>query len=350
MSSSRWVFASGAVAVTVAGVVSGAFGFPAARHTSFVVAGIHPGSVADAGIDEAQHDGLAYLRRHLPGVKVIEIGGVAPADAAVVMQGEIDRGADLIFAESPAYEQAVARVAARNPEVVFEPLDGSRLGANVGAYSANLLAVDYGLGVAAGTASKTGRIGFVASERTWAVESGVIAFLAGARSVDPRIGSALAYTGTRPDPGRETAAVVVSFLGSPIAVMRASERHRVLAVASFVAAARRFAPRSWLSGVNIAWGPAFVRLASRVRAGSWKATDWTASVAMHVAGLAPFGPRVPAATRRAAARAVALVESGRQATALERRGSRLAAAGATREHSVDPTAADVKPWQGKEQR
>jgi basic membrane protein A and related proteins len=315
-----------AAAVAAAAVASSSsFDVRAATTETLIVAGIHSGSIADAGYNQAQHDGLAYLKRHMPGTNVIEAQGVAgPAQAARVMQRVIDRGAKLIFAQSPAYEQAVMHVAARNPNVVFEQLDGSRHTRNVGTYSADSIAADYGLGVAAGMMSKTGKVGFVAATRTSQLDVDVIAFVAGAHRANQNIGSALVYTGARPDRLRETAAVdalvrqradvVVSLLDSPVAVMQAAERRHVFAVGSYSAAARRFAPRYWLSGVDFDWGPAFVRIVGSVLDGTWRATDWTAPTGMRVARLAPFGPKVPRATRLAATRAVALVESENRAT------------------------------------
>src|SRR5689334_24245834 len=43
---------------------------------SLIVGGIHVGSVKDAGYNQAQHDGLVYLKKHLPGVKLLEASNV----------------------------------------------------------------------------------------------------------------------------------------------------------------------------------------------------------------------------------------------------------------------------------
>jgi basic membrane protein A and related proteins len=323
MKLSRWILGCGATVAAAVVASSPSFNVHAAATNRLIVAGIHAGSIADAGYNRTQHDALIYLKRHLRRAQVIEAEGVpGSAQAARVMQRMIDRGAKLIFAQSPAYEQATTRLAARNPSVLFEQLDGSRPASNVGTYSASPVAVEYGLGVAAAMVSKTGKIGFVAATRTSQLDFAVIAFVAGARSVNPNIRSALVYTGERPDRSRETwavnaladqdADVVVSLVDSPIAVMEAAERRHVFAVGSYSASARRFAPRYWLSGVDFDWGPAYAQIARTVLAGRWKATD--APAAMHIARLAPFGPKVPKATQLAAARAVVLVESGRQTT------------------------------------
>jgi basic membrane protein A and related proteins len=325
MKLSRWILSSGAAVAAAVVASSPSFDVHAAATDTLIVAGIHTGSIADAGYNQAQHDGLTYLKRQMPGTTVIEAEGVTgSAQAARLMQRAIDRGAKLIFAQLPTYQHAVMRVAARNPNVVFEQLDGSRLAPNVGAYSADSVAVDYGLGVAVGMTSKTGKVGFVAATRTSQLDVSVIGFVAGAHRANPNIASALVYTGARPDGSREESAVnalvgqhadvIVSLVDSPIAVMQAAERRHVFAVGSYSASARGFAPRYWLSGVDFDWGPAFVHIARSVLGGTWRAAEWTAPAAVHIARLAPFGPKVPKATQLAAARAVALVESGRQAT------------------------------------
>jgi basic membrane protein A and related proteins len=218
------------------------------------------------------------------------------------MQGMIRRGAGLILPQSSTFRDVGREVARKNPSVAFEQLNGVSRKPNFGTYSADAVAIDYGLGVAAAKTSKTGKIGFIAARRTTELEIAVIAFVAGAHSVNPDIEGRLVYTGLRPSPTREAAAVdqfsvehadvVVSFLESPITVAKAAERRHLFVIASYSAAARRFAPHFWLSGVDFSWGPMFVRMATDVLAGTWEARD------------------VPRATRVDAEKAVEFVESG----------------------------------------
>jgi basic membrane protein A len=94
---------------------------PAAPRATLTVGGIHVGSVKDAGYNEAQHDGLMYLKSHLPGVEVIEASNVPEGpQVETVMQNMIGQGAKLIFPQSFGYQVFALNVAAKNPGVMFE--------------------------------------------------------------------------------------------------------------------------------------------------------------------------------------------------------------------------------------
>src|SRR5581483_3700822 len=143
---------------------SAAFAAGSARHASgtLIVGGIHVGSVKDAGYNEAQHDGLVYLEKHLAGIKLIEASNVPEGpQVETVMQNMIAQGAELIFPQSFGYQDFALNVAAKNPSVVFEHPAGYKSAPNFGTYWAASTPINYALGAAAAMVSKTGKIGFV---------------------------------------------------------------------------------------------------------------------------------------------------------------------------------------------
>jgi basic membrane protein A and related proteins len=306
----------GAVAL-VLGVLatSGAPASNSARVSTLIVGGIHVGSVKDAGYNQAQHDGLMYMKSHVPGVQVIEASNVPEGpQVETVMQNMIGQGAKLIFPQSFGYQDFTLNVAAKNPGVMFEHPAGYKYAPNFGTYWAASTPINYALGAAAAMVSKTGRIGFVGSIPIPTIIATADAFHLGAMTVNPKIKTVVIFTGSWSDPAKETASantlanqhvdVVAGLVDSPITYVKTADSRRIWSVGYHSKAAQKYAPKYWLSGVDFNWGPMFVQMAKDVMNGTWKAKNWVAPVSMHIAKLAPFGPRVPAAAK---ARSVKIV-------------------------------------------
>jgi basic membrane protein A and related proteins len=322
------LLAAGIAVLVAAALVSVAWGSPASPATSratttLIVGGIHVGSVKDAGYNQAQHDGLMYMQAHVPGVKVIEAENIPESpQVESVMQNMINQGAKLIFPQSFGYQDFALSVAAQNPTVEFEHPAGYKYAANFGTYWAASTPINYALGVAAAKLSKTGKIGFVGAMPIPTIIATADAFHLGARTVNPKITTTVIFTGSWSDPAKEAAAVntlanqhvdvVATLVDSPITVVKTAEQRHIFAIGYHSAAAQKFAPKYWLSGVDFNWGPMFVQMAKQCLNGTWKAQNWVAPVSMHVAKLAPFGPKVPMAVRLAATNVVKLFATGKQ--------------------------------------
>jgi basic membrane protein A and related proteins len=337
MSSSRaravapWGLAAAVAAVAVAfwGAPSAASpsGSAPAKET-LVVGGIHVGSVKDAGYNEAQHDGLVYLQKHVPGIKLVEASNIPEGpQVETIMQNMINQGAKLIFPQSFGYQDFTLTVAGKNPNVKFEHPAGYKSAPNFGTYWASSTPINYALGAAAAKVSKTGKLGFVGSIPIPTIIASADAFHLGALSVNPKIKTYVIFNGSFSDPGKEAADVntfankgvdvVGGLVDSPITYVKTAESRHVFAVGYHSAAARKYAPRYWLSGVDFNWGPMFVQMAKQVIAGTWKPKFWIAPVSAKIARLAPFGPQVPAAARTTATKIVQLFATGKQKSAFK---------------------------------
>src|SRR5581483_7731250 len=270
------LMASGIAVLAAVALTSVAWGSPSApRANTLIVGGIHVGSVKDAGYNEAQHDGLMYLQAHLPGVKVIEASNIPESpQVESVMQTMINQGAKLIFPQSFGYQDFALNVAAKNPSVDFEHPAGYKYAPNFGTYWAASTPINYALGVAAAKMSKTGKIGFVGAMPIPTVIATADAFHLGARTVNPKITTTVIFTGSWSDPAKEAAAVntfanahvdvVASLVDSPITVVKTAEQRHMFAIGYHSAAAAKYAPKYWLSGVDFNWGPMFVTMAKSV--------------------------------------------------------------------------------------
>jgi basic membrane protein A len=94
--------------------------------------------------------------------------------------------------------------------------------------------------------------------------------------------------------------VVACLVDSPITVVKTAEQRHIFAIGYHSAAAAKFAPKYWLSGVAFNWGPMFVNMTKAVMNGTWKAQNEIAPAASGVAYMAPFGPKVPTVAKSAA--------------------------------------------------
>ena len=296
---------------------------PHAKPTAqLIVAGIHVGSIKDAGYNEAQHDGLVYLKNHVSGVMLLEAENIPEGPGVeTVMQNMITAGARLIFPQSFGYQDFALNVAGKNPSVVFEHPAGYKSAPNFGTYWAASTPINYALGAAAAKMSKTGKLGFVGAMPIPTVIATANAFQLGALSVNPKIRTTVIFNGSWSDPGKEAAAVntmadkgidvVASLVDSPITVVKTAEQRHIWAIGYHSKAAAKFAPKYWLSGVDFNWGPMFVQMAQKVINETWKPQQWVAPVSMGVAKLAPFGKNVTPAAKTAATDTVKLFATGK---------------------------------------
>jgi basic membrane protein A len=317
-----------AIALVVGLGSSTASSAPAAQKATLVVGGIHVGSVKDAGYNQAQHDGLMYLKNHISGVKVIEASNVPEGpQVETVMQTMIGQGAKLIFPQSFGYQDFALTVASKNPGVTFEHPAGYKSAPNFGTYWAASTPINYALGAAAAKVSKTGKIGFVGSIPIPTIIATADAFHLGAMTVNPRIKTVVIFTGSWSDPAKEAAAVntmanqhvdvVAGLVDSPVTYVKTAESRHIWAIGYHSKSAQKYAPKYWLSGVDFNWGPMFVRMATSVMTDTWTARNWVAPVSMRIAKMAPFGPRVPTAAKSPALKIVHDFVVGKQTSAFK---------------------------------
>lgn len=321
-------FAMLAAAVLVGVWAASSASAPTKHDATLIVGGIHVGSVKDAGYNQAQHDGLAYLKQHVKGVKLIEASNIPEGpQVESVMQSMINQGAKLIFPQSFGYQDFALTVAGKNSNVVFEHPAGYKYAPNFGTYWAASTPINYALGAAAAKVSKTGKIGFVGAIPIPTIIATADAFHLGAQSVNPKIKTVVIFTGSWSDPAKEAAAVntmanqhvdvVATLVDSPITVVKTAGQRHMWAIGYHSKAAEKYAPKYWLSGVDFNWGPMFVQMAKKVMNHTWEPRNWIAPVSMGIARLAPFGTKVPAAARAKANAIVKRFATGKQTSAFK---------------------------------
>jgi basic membrane protein A len=131
-------------------------------------------------------------------VEAIPEGG-AEFDNAV--QQFIDDGYNVIFTTSFGYMDATEQFAADNPDVIFEHISGYKMNdTNFGNSFGRMYQPRYIAGMAAGAATTTNKIGYVAAFPFPEVIRGINAFTLGARRVNPAAEVEVAWTSTWFDP------------------------------------------------------------------------------------------------------------------------------------------------------
>ena len=257
--------------VAAAGTVSLSAGFGAGSAWAaddIVVGFIYVGPRDDYGYNQAHAEGAAALKT-LPGVTVIEEENV-PETVAVEKSLEsminLD-GATLLFPTSFGYfDPHMLKLCEKYPELQFRHCGGlwqeGTHPANAGSYFGYIDDGQYLNGVAAGYASKSAKIGFVAAKPIPQVLRNINAFTLGARSVNPDITTQLIFTGEWAMPVKEAEAtnsmidqgvdVVTCHVDSPKVVMETAERRGAF-TCGYHANQAPLAPSGYLTGAEWNW-------------------------------------------------------------------------------------------------
>jgi basic membrane lipoprotein Med (substrate-binding protein (PBP1-ABC) superfamily) len=294
--------------LTVAVLLAGPWS-PALAQPKLTVGVVHLGSITDGGYNQAHAEGVAAMKRNLPGVEVIQVENVPEgADAERVMENMIKRGAQMMFAASFGYLEPALRVAPKYPEVKFFHPGGYRRVANMTTYWASTPEAFYLMGMAAGKTTKTGKLGYVVALPISFFLANVNAFALGARSVNPQAETRVVFTGTFLDPAKEATAanalldqgcdVLGVIVDSPITVVQTAEKRGAYSAGFHYLGVGKFAPKGWITGVAFTWGNLYTRFAREVMEGKFKSENILGSLRDDFLTLAPFGTAVSAEAAR----------------------------------------------------
>lgn len=292
--------------------------------TKVTVGVLHLGSVKDAGYNQASHDAVLVLKKTMPNVAVLEAENVPEsADAERVMEQMIAKGASIIFAHSFGYQDPVLNVAKKYPNVTFLHAGGFKSAPNFGTYWGNNFEGMYLAGIAAGAATKTGKLGFIIGFPIPNILASVNAFELGAKSVNPKAVTTLTINNSFNDSVKEAASVnaladagvdvIACFVDSPITVVKTAESKGIKTVGIWSAALKDFAPKGWLTGIVFNWGDIYVDSVKKVLDKTWKAGSIIGGIESPIVTLADFGPSVSADTKAKIAAAKADIISGKLA-------------------------------------
>src|SRR3954447_7568321 len=249
---------------------------------SLTVGFIYVGPRDDFGYNQAHAEAAALVRK-MSGVKVVEEEKVPETlDVQKTMESMINLdGAALVFPTSFGYfDPHMLKVAQKYPDVEFRHCGGMfKAGvhpANTGSYFGYIDEGQYLNGIAAGHATKSKKLGFVAAKPIPQVLRNINAFTLGARSVDPSITTQVIFTGDWSMPVKEAEAtnglvnagvdVITCHVDSPKVVVETAER-RGIHTCGYHANQARLAPKGYLTGAEWNWITVYKDFVEKTRVG-----------------------------------------------------------------------------------
>jgi basic membrane protein A and related proteins len=284
----------------------------------FKVAWIYVGPHQDGGWSQAHDKGRLYVQNKL-GSKVqttykenIAVG----AQFAQTVQSLTAQGYKLIFATSYGY--VTPQIAQKYPNVLFEQATGTYQAKNVSEYFGAAEDTVFLSGMAAGAASKTGKLGFVVAFPIPEVIRHANAFALGAQLTHPGATVRLVWTNSWYDPAKEKKAAQslvaagVDVLGQNVdspATGQYAESAKVPWV-GYDSNSSKFAPKSWLTAAVYNWGPYYLKRVQAAMNGTWKSGFYYGSIKDGFTSIAPYGPGVTAATKTKIAAYQKRIENG----------------------------------------
>lgn len=179
---------------------------------AFRVALITPGSIADAAWNSGAYAGLNLIRDSLQ-VEVSHVEARTPGEQEEALRTYATQGYNLIFGHGFEFQGPSERIGAQFPKTVFVVTSGERVSA-----SGNVVPMVFGIeegtylaGMVAGGMTRSNRIGFVGGMELPPIKRGYEGWLNGARAVNPKVDSRVAYLNTFDDvaAGREAALAMV---------------------------------------------------------------------------------------------------------------------------------------------
>lgn len=239
-------------------------------------------------------------------VKTSYVENVAEgADAERVLRQLAREGNDIIFTTSFGYMEPALKVAREFPRVKFEVITGVKRAPNVATANARYYEGRYLSGVAAGLATQTGVVGYVAGFPIPEIVSSINAFTRGLHSVRPAATVRLIWLNEWYNPPREREAAmllmdqgadVLAFNTASTAVMAAAEERRKMAIA-YHTDMSRIAPHAQLAAVTHHWEEYDLERVRALRDGRWESGDLWGGVAQGMVRIEGFGPMLAQGAR-----------------------------------------------------
>ncbi len=270
-----------------------------------------------------QHDqGIIDAEKEL-GIEIKRVENIADnADSEKTFEQLASEGYQVIFATSFGYGSPMAKVAAKYQDLCFQWATGAKflltkdgggefadfasVPANLGTYFGAAEEARYLSGIAAGKATKNGKIGYVAASPIPEVLRGINAFTLGARSVNPNATVQVTWTKTWFDPTLEKQAAE-SLLNAGVDVMAQHQDTTAPGVAAEAKGAKwvgynsdvkEAAPKAWLTAPTWDWGGYYTKTIKSVAEGTCPNEEFYGSMAEGTVTLGSFGESVDADTQK----------------------------------------------------
>ncbi len=283
-----------------------------ARAAGLTVGFIYVGPKDDYGYNQSHAEGAAVVKK-IPGVKVVEEERVPETvDVQKTMESMINfDGATLLFPTSFGYfDPHILALAPKYKDVRFEHCGGlwtEKNPKNVGSYFGYIGMGQYLNGIAAGHATKSKKIGFVAAKPIPQVLLNINSFLLGARAVDPTITCQVIFTGEWSLAVKEAEAtnaladqgvdVITCHVDGPKVVMETGAG-RGMYLCGYHANQSKLAPEKYLTGAEWNWGKVYTDMVNATLKGETIPNFVRGGLSEGFIKMSPLGPAVSEAARK----------------------------------------------------
>jgi basic membrane protein A len=308
------------IAITAAAISLGvsASSGSAAKSSAYKVAWIYVGPHNDHGWSQAHDVGRKYVQQVL-GSKVQTTYKEDIANGPQLKQtvaSLVQQGYKLIFGTSFGFFDKT--LAAKYPNVLFEQATGTDTAKNLSEYFGAAEDTIFLSGMAAGAATKSGHLGYVVPFPIPEVIRHANAFALGAQLMHPGATVKLVWTNAWLNVSKEKQAaealvgagadVLGQNVDSPATGQFAQSKG--IPWVGYDSDAHTFAPTSWLTASIYHWGPYYLRRVKAAMNGTWKSGFYYGTINDGFTGLAPYGPKVTAATKAAIAAKMKAIKNG----------------------------------------
>ena len=307
-----------AIALVLAlGVSTGSAKQQAAYKVAFIYVGPHD----DHGWSQAHDQGRQYVQKQLGSKVQTTFKELVPEgpQTCQVIESLIRDGNKLIFATSFGFQNCMVSEAKKHSDVKFEQATGTAQSKNLAEYFGAGEDSIYLSGMAAGAATKKGVIGYVVPFAIPEVIRHANAFALGAQATHPGVKVRLIWTNSWLDVGKEKKAAQnlvaagADVLGQNVDSPATGQYAKTVGVpwVGYDSDAHTFAPKQWLTAGVYNWGPYYLKRVKAAMNGTWKTGFYYGSMKDGFTGLAPYGPKVTAKTKRTIAAKKAAIISGK---------------------------------------
>ncbi len=258
------------------------------------------GPINDGGYSESHDRARLKLERELK-VKTV-YRELVPENYSVkkAVKAMIDEGANIIFLTSKGYEDYVLDLADEYKDVKFFQCGSTIVGENISSYFAKIYQAMYLAGIVAGSKTKTGKIGYVASKAVPEVIRGINAFTLGVKSVNKEAVVELAWTDAWYDLEKESAAAqtlidsgadVITMHQHTDEVVQVAKRNRVNAI-GYNTDMSDISADFVLSSVYCDWSVYYIDQVEKILSKSYEPSFWWGDISTGVFDLAPLNEKV----------------------------------------------------------
>ncbi len=269
------------------------------------------GEENDQGYNQAVYEASLQVKKALGVTTLLAANVPETTQVTATMQAMVNEGAKVIFATSYGYYPFALAFAKSHPDVVVlhqgGDFVGTKIPANFGTYWGEAFEpVSLG-GMAAGSVTKTNKLGFVYAFPIPQTIGNVDAFELGAKLTDPKAVTYTEATSEWCDPLKQkTAAQALLSIGADVLTQHQDCQSTVIEAAKAAGAdvvgyhydAQDLDPSGWLTGSEWDWAPLYESIAKTIISGDFTGSKYNANwVGTFQANdnpltLAPFGPKV----------------------------------------------------------